>query len=213
MRKLALLIMILGLVSCSSNDDGGDNNNNNNGGTRTNIPDEAFEQALIDLGYDNTIDGSVSTNNIINVTELIMNDEGISSLAGLQDFESLVNLWVNDNMLSSINVSQNTNLKFLYVERNMLTEIDVDNLASLEKLGLNGNQLVNINTTNNLLLQQLIVPDNDLEALDVSNNPELTVLNTINNPLSCIRVNANQFTNPPAGWQIDADDELSFTCN
>lgn len=217
MRKLGLIIAFLGLISCSSNDDGGSNNNNNNNNNnntaRTDIPDAAFEQALIDLGIDNALDGSVATGSIENVTDLVMNDKGISSLQGLEDFTSLENLWVNDNLLSSINVAQNGNLKFLYAERNMLSQMNVSNLADLEKLGLNGNQLTAINVANNFNLQQLVVPDNDIEDIDVSNNTALAVLNVINNPLTCIRVNADQFTNTPAGWQKDAEDEYSLTCN
>ena len=36
----------------------------------TSIPDQNFEQALIDLGYDNVIDGQVSTSNIIGIDTL-----------------------------------------------------------------------------------------------------------------------------------------------
>ncbi|MBT8267976.1 MAG: hypothetical protein HKO96_07305 [Flavobacteriaceae bacterium] len=216
MRKFIYFMLVFGLVSCSSNDDGDNNNNNNNNNNnspRTDIPDAAFEQVLIDLGYDNAIDGSVVTNNIINVTDLVMNNKGISSLEGLDDFPSLVNLWVNDNMLSNIDVTQNTQLKFLYAERNMLSYVDVTTLASLEKLGLNENQLDSVNVANNFFLQQLVVPDNDIEKIDVSNNNSLSVLNVLNNPLTCIRVNANQFTNTPVGWIKDPEDEYAFTCN
>ncbi len=213
MRKLGWIIAILGLISCSSTDDGGGTNNDNNNTARTDIPDPAFEQALIELGFDNVLDGSVATSSIENITDLVMNDKGISSLEGLSDFSSLVNLWVNDNMLSSINISQNSNLKFIFAERNSLSEINVVNLSSLEKLGLNGNQLTSIDVTNNFDLEQLVIPDNSIENIDVSSNFSLTILNVINNPLTCIRVNSEQFTNTPSGWQKDPEDEYAFTCN
>ncbi|NNF74905.1 MAG: hypothetical protein HKN00_06960 [Flavobacteriaceae bacterium] len=214
MRILGLIFVLI-CFSCSSSDDNNSNNNNNNNNNtpRTTIPDEAFEQALIDLGFDNALDGSVATSSIENVTDLVMNNKGITSLQGLEDFSSLLNLWVNDNSLTSINVAQNGSLKFLYAERNMLTQINVTNLANLEKLGLNGNQLTAINVANNFNLQQLVVPDNQIENIDVSNNTALTVLNVVNNPLTCIRVNAEQFTNTPAQWQKDAEDQYALTCN
>ena len=47
----------------------------------TEVPDPNFEQALIDLGYDNApINGSVPTANINEVTLLEVSDKNISSL-------------------------------------------------------------------------------------------------------------------------------------
>ncbi len=40
----------------------------------------------------------------------------------------LENLWVNDNQISSLDLSQNTQLKFIFVENNVLTSINVSNL-------------------------------------------------------------------------------------
>ena len=45
---------------------------------KTYVPDNNFEQALIDLNYDNTLDDSVLTANISGVTSLDINNEGIS---------------------------------------------------------------------------------------------------------------------------------------
>ena len=215
-RLLSLLICCtLLFMGCSSDDSGNNNNNNNNNNNapRTNIPDAAFEQALIDLGFDNALDGSVSSSSIEIITDLILNDKGISSLQGVEDFIALENLWANDNSISSVNLSQNTNLKFIFMERNMLSDLQVTTLADLEKIGVNDNQISSINIGNNFNLQQLTIPGNELEQLDVSNNPELTVLNVIGNPLTCIRVSAAQLTNTPAGWQKDEEDVYSVTCN
>ena len=50
--------------------------------TYTNIPDDNFEQALIDLGYDDTLDDYVLTENISSVTSLAVGDKDISNLQG-----------------------------------------------------------------------------------------------------------------------------------
>ena len=210
--KEDFLCLCLSLLGCSS-EDSNNNNNNNNGNSQTVIADPAFEQALIDLGYDNIVDGRVNTSNIINVTDLVINDLGITSLSGIQAFESLVNLWANDNMLTSVNLNQNLNLKFIFVERNMLTELETTNLLDLEKIGANDNQLTSIDVANNQMLQQLVVKNNELEAINVSSNSQLTVLNVIGNPLDCILVNASQLTNIPLGWQKDDEDTYAITCN
>ena len=64
-----------------------------------NDTDPNFEQALIDLGIDNVLDGSVSTSNINTVTELNVNSMNISDLTGIEDFTSLINLqcWYNQH--------------------------------------------------------------------------------------------------------------------
>jgi len=48
----------------------------------THVPDNNFEQALIDLGYDDELDDYVLTANISGVTELIVSSKSISDLTG-----------------------------------------------------------------------------------------------------------------------------------
>jgi len=44
---------------------------------KTYVPDDNFEQALIDLGYDNALDDSVTTANISGINSLTINDKNI----------------------------------------------------------------------------------------------------------------------------------------
>ena len=53
------------------------------------IPDENFEQALIELGYDDTLDGSVKTSSIDNIVNLSLEAGNIRNLSGIEDFKSL----------------------------------------------------------------------------------------------------------------------------
>ena len=55
----------------------------------TYVPDDKFEQALIDLGYDTTLDDSVLTANISGVTTLDVGDKSISDLTGIEAFVAL----------------------------------------------------------------------------------------------------------------------------
>ena len=61
----------------------------------TYVPDDNFEQALIDLGYDDTLDDYVLTENISGVTELDVSSEEISDLTGIEDFTALTALYCN----------------------------------------------------------------------------------------------------------------------
>ena len=91
----------------------------------TRIPDKNFEQALIDKGYDDTIDGQVLTSNISSITELDLVRANISDLTGIEAFTALTHLNCWGNQLTSLDVSQNTNLNVLYCYDNYLTNLDV----------------------------------------------------------------------------------------
>ena len=56
---------------------------------KTYIPDDNFEQALIDAGYDNVLDNFVITDNIVNVEQLLLDFKGISDLTGIEAFTNL----------------------------------------------------------------------------------------------------------------------------
>ncbi len=180
---------------------------------RTLIPDPAFEAALIELNLDNALDGSVVTENIEDIMDLVLNEKGISDLTGIEDFTNLYNLWLNDNTISEIDLSQNNRVKFIFIENNSLSAIEVNNMPNLEKLELSGNTISAIDVRNNQQLQFLILDDNTITQLDVSNNPELFTLEVRNNPLDCIKVSETQLANTPANWIIDENDTLSLDCN
>ena len=216
----AIFFAVFTLIGCSSdnNDDTPDNNDNNSGGQqqeppKTAIADSAFEQALVLLNFDDEVDGFVLTANIENVTSLVLNDQGISDLSGIQDFINLENLWVNDNQLESLPISTNGRLKFIFADFNQITALNVSALADLEKISLIDNALESINISNNAALQQLVVPGNQLENLDVSANTSLTVLDVLNNPLTCVQVSSAQQADIPTDWVIDTDDNYSINCN
>ena len=66
-------------------------------GQNTYVPDDNFEQALIDLGYDDTLDDYVLTANISGVTDLDISEEAISDLTVIEDFTALTTLDVSNN--------------------------------------------------------------------------------------------------------------------
>jgi len=183
---------------------------------RTAIPDVAFERALIELNFDDVEDGSVITEDIEMVTSLVMNDKGISDLTGLEDFPILENLWVNDNLLTSLDVSQNPLLKFVFAENNLLTNVTVSNVTILEKLQVSNNQITQVNLSDNSLLQLLGLENNALTSLDISSVPNSIQLNTFsieNNPLTCIKVNAEILNDIPSQWTKDVEDTFALECN
>ena len=96
-------------------------------GQYTNIPDANFELALLNLGYDFVIDGVVETSAIDTLSELYINNENISDLTGIEDFITLKSLFCYNNNLSTLNLSNNTQLFEVTCSGNNLISIDLRN--------------------------------------------------------------------------------------
>ena len=183
---------------------------------RTAIPDVAFERALIEEGIDDEEDGSVSTDAISNVIDLVLEDKGITNLQGIGDFAMLEGLWLADNQLQSVDLRDNTNLLFVFVRNNGLQNLNVSGLNLLEKIEANDNALESLDISDNTALQQLTLNNNSLQNIDISNIPGGAQLNTFNiedNPLECIQVNEDQLNDIPAQWTKDMEDSYALDCS
>ena len=82
------------------------------------VPDDNFEQELINLGYDNVLDDFVTTANINTVTAIDVSSANIADMTGIADFTALTTLLCYDNQLSVLDISSNTNLIHLYCSDN-----------------------------------------------------------------------------------------------
>ena len=94
---------------------------------KTFIPDDAFEQVLINLDLDDVIDDSVYTLAIDTVQSLFISSEGIADLSGIEEFTALTNLFCYDNELISLDLSNNPNLFEVNCRDNQLTSLSVKN--------------------------------------------------------------------------------------
>lgn len=158
----------------------------------TYVPDDNFEQALIDLGYDiGTLDDFVPTANINSLTSLDVSNKYIADLTGIEDFTVLQELVCYDNILSSINISQNLSLTTLNCINNNLSSLDVSNNSSLLKLACDNNNLSNLNISSNSELATLSCGNNFLNSLDVSSNQKLINLDVQLNQLNNLDVSNN----------------------
>ena len=192
----------------------------------TYVPDDNFENYLethdptgnvVPVGDPNSMgngianDDSVYTSRISNVTSLSVPALNITDLTGIEDFQSLEELYCflnqltaldvtqntalqsldcSNNQLSSLDVSQNTVLLYLYCGNNQLTALDVTNTA-LQGLGCAFNQLTSLDVTQNTALQILRCYDNQLTSLNVLQNTALQNLDCSNNQLTSLNVSQN----------------------
>ena len=163
-------------------------------GQQTYVPDDIFEQRLINLGYDSILDDSVLTSNIDTIT-ILQVYPNISDLTGIKDFIALTSLTCSYNQLTSLDLSQNTALTTLNCSYNQLTSLDVSNNTALtylycEPAGI-FNQLTSLDISNNINLNTLICPNNQITSLDVSNNTNLGTLWCYSNQLTSLDVSNN----------------------
>ena len=163
------------------------------------VPDINFEKAIIGLGYDDLIDGRVLKKNIASVEKLNVDFTGmtdqtfqqISDLTGLEGFISLTHLSCYNNLLTTLDLSQNRALTNLTCPSNKLTSLDLSQNRALTFLTCPSNKLTSLDLSQNIALLTLMCYDNELAKLDISQNRALTNLNCVNNELAKLDVTQN----------------------
>ncbi len=155
------------------------------------IPDPNFEQALIDLSLDDLLDGEVLTVNIATVEGLNVDDRSITNLTGIQAFGSLSNLSCKQNLLTALDVSQNSELTVLDCRLNLLTTVDVVENNLLQTLRCADNSISEIDVSQNPVFRVLDCSNNPLTGLDISSNPDLLWLYCENTGLASLDVTQN----------------------
>lgn len=183
----------------------------------TAIPDANFENALFWQGIDPTPgDGQVLTAYIDTLKHLWVDSKGIFDLTGIQDFDSLEYLSCSDNYMTSLNLSQNINLKTLKCIGCDMTSINLSQNTLLEYLQLSLSNIPNIDLTANAQLKYFFCYDSDLVSvnisqcnllekinvwrsnvsnLDISNCPNLTSLICGENNISTLDLSQNTMLN------------------
>ena len=181
---------------------------------QTHVPDDNFEQALIDLGYDSgSLDDYVLTDNIKTVTTLEISNKNIAALTGLEDFAALTYLDCSYNLLTSLSTFSNGNIQIIRAHHNQISNLDINgnvnltqlycgdnNLTSLDYLynapylnflSIENNQISYLDIGGNSELLNLFVDGNNLDSLNVFYNPKLTVISANNNKLTSLDVSNN----------------------
>ncbi len=158
----------------------------------TQIPDTNFEQRLIDLGYDDNIDGQVLTANISGLTSLDVASLNITSLTGIQDFAALQTLYCQSNSLSSLNLTSNTSLNYLNCSQNSnLSSLNLNGLTNLTTLYCGQDSLPALNLSTNTSLTYVDCWANQLQYLNVKGLSNLTELHCNANSLTNLDLSTN----------------------
>jgi len=157
---------------------------------QTYVPDDNFEQELINYGYDTVLDDSVLTANIDTITFMSLNNQNINNLIGVEDFIALEFLSCESNQLDSLILDNCINLTDLRCSGNNLTTLDVSSNLNLIELSCVQNQLTTLDVIANTVLEKLICRDNPLTILTL-NDTSLLLLSCINTYLTTIDLSNN----------------------
>ena len=203
------------------------------------IPDDAFEQLLINLGYDDVLDDYVKTENIENVTSLNLSggypvddfDDccGIYDVTGLDGFISLRYLYLDGSINTLIDVSNLPSLISIKSDETGMwcfsLKANNSSLISIEGCGtfdLNG--AINLNSfkgfymsqspdfSTNVSLETLVISDSNFPELDISSNTEITELslNYIYG-LNCIQVHDTSWANNIPLLDLGSENQMYFS--
>ena len=159
-----------------------------NPGTMCQIPDPAFEQALIDVGLKTgPITGEILVSAVNTVTTLDVNTKGISDLTGIECFVALQELNASSNLLTSVNLISNIALTNLNLDLNQLTSLDITNNTLLTILHADRNLISGtVDLSLNTQLTQIFLWDNPLTSLDVSANTQTEILAVDNTEIASL---------------------------
>ena len=143
------------------------------------------------VDVDKNNDGQISEKEAACVEILKIRNYNIRNADELKYFTSLTYLDCCSNLLTTLDVSNNTALEYLDCCWNGLTTLDVSNNTALEYLDCSASGLTTLDVSNNTALTSLNCYWNGLTTLDVSNNTALTSLNCGYNELTSLDVSKN----------------------
>lgn len=168
------------------------------------IYDETGRKFLYLMDVDANKDGAITVGEARNVYGLDLSGFSvtapfmISDMSEIKYFTSLTTLYCGGNKLTTLDLSDNTNLIYLQCKRNQLTLLDVSKNTLLTHLDCSSsdleyykNQLTSLDLSNNAALEYLDCDYNQLTSLDLSNNTALTNLYCEGNQLTSLDLSNN----------------------
>ena len=94
--------------------------------------------------------------------------------------------------IDKLNISKNTELTHLYCSYNILEQLDIDKNLKLEVLHCGHNQLTGIDVSNNKYLKELrLYGGNQVSTLNIDNNTDLLILDCKDNNLKHLDITHN----------------------
>ena len=181
---LLIIVLIFLIVPTKVNAEEGIDINSDN------FPDENFRRYVSNT-IDRNKDDKINSNEIDNTSEINVNNSSITDLAGIEFFTKLDRLYCQNNQLTKLDLSNNTEIYVLACDSNKLTEVDVTKCVELGDFSCSSNKLTELDITNNPKIYQLACSINKIKKLNLSNNFELDNLACDSNQLTKLDVSNN----------------------
>lgn len=86
---------------------------------KNNFPDTAF-RTYVSKQFDKDQNGFLSEKERTSVKIIKINEQGVTSMKGIEHFPNLTTLYCQDNKLTSLDLSSNTKLEEIYCGNNQL---------------------------------------------------------------------------------------------
>lgn len=162
----------------------------------TNFPDAAFRNYLMSRYRSNgfTAEGvTITAEQLNSITSIYLYyNSNLQSLKGIEHFKNLITLEAYSNGLTTIDLSQNTELTKIDLNGNKLTSLDVSNNTKLTNLDIAKNQITGaLDFTPNTALKELKMYSNKITAVNVRSCTELVAFNCYSNQLTSLDVSQN----------------------
>ncbi|MDG1477743.1 MAG: hypothetical protein P8Q14_11395, partial [Vicingaceae bacterium] len=155
-----------------------------------NIPDANLKSALVNQInpiIDINGDGEIQVTEALAVTgnsnsgAIRANSAGVTDATGIEAFVNATYLYINNNSLTTLDVSALTSLQSIICGSNPYTSLDVSQNPTLSVLNVAYSDLESIDLSNNPNLALLYSDGTKLDSIDLSNNSGLTTLYIRNN--------------------------------
>lgn len=177
------------------------------------IPDVAFEEALIDLKIDtNGLNGNILVSDAQYAVNLDLSDpknnkmlpnvhSKIKSLAGIEHFENLRQLNCYGNEITELNLSNNKKLSFLNCSQNKIKSLDLSNNSGLTFVNCSENNLRSLELGKKEELRELYCNSNKIKELNIRDCPVLEIMDSSdNNSIETIFISPEKAEAIPESW-------------
>lgn len=157
-----------------------------------NIPDPNFKAALLaDSNINTNGDGEIQLSEAEAATEVSVVGNNINDMTGIEAFVNITFLECSNNNLTSIDITNNTELEILECYNNQLTNIDISQNTALYQFEGRFNHLTGLDLSNNPNMVLLSVGNNDISELNVTSNHALFILECAETQLTTLDLSQN----------------------
>ena len=175
----------------------------------TYIPEDIFEQYLIDQGYDDAMNGYVRTANVVNIISIGVDPPDIcqiqdctedqwddfdyrfayriSNLSGIEAFSSIFHMNLIGNKIDSINLTKNLELENFYANFNGFKSLNTEKNTKLKIVSIDGNKP----DWSQDIATGIIEPWDTITRLDFTKNYNLESLSVPSLGLSYLNLESN----------------------